>query len=465
LRTLILPVLIGLPLAAQLSINSVEVNEARFLQSVRKSSRPHLLVFENNSKPIMASVRKLLQEEGIADLGLVPMALHQERELAIAAQRRFRLAPNTRWAVINSKEQCLASGQTVPKADEFAQALAAKGIQSPIRVLREFIKTHPDHLEARMELLGLQQRSAEERSRAALGLEIGDQADNLPVQRQRADTGSTIAMMLRAGGNEFFGYRRPKPKPIPADKVLGTAVDLQIWGGYAESFDRLLTGDDWIIGGLSFNNSDAPLEVCSPLVKGLYKRKIGQVEAALERAPVNTRLWSVWIRMADVIGNKNVQEVVDRLTQRPGSGFSSWPNAVRKRLIDEARQNSRWNYAADYLWSEYENELIIKGNIKVNMDSNATKFNQNQNEVLRRTLDSLWAEQWDNLFEPLLEALIRMNDLGRADAVLNVLRKGQQQGQLSETQMLKAVALANRCDRPDIARSWSAYLKENNAVN
>lgn len=455
MRALLLPVLISLPLAAQSNGSSVD---ARFLQGLRKSPGPYLVVFENESKPIMASVRKLIQEEGIADLGLVPMALTRERELVVALQRRFSLNPNTRWAVVNSKEQCLASGQAVPKADELAQTLAAKGVQSPIRVLREFLKTHPDHLDARMDLLRLQHKSAERRTRAALGLELEDQADDFSGQGQ---VGDRVMMALRSVNGELVGFNRSKPKPIPPDKVLDTALDLQIWGGYAESFDRLLTGDDWIAGGLNFHNSDVLLEVCSPLVKVLYKRKIGQVEAALERAPVNTNIWSVWMRMADVIGNRSVQAVIDRLTQQPGGSFSSWPGVVRKKLIDEARANNRWDYIADHLWSEYEKDSRLQQNIGFNINSNVPI---NQINVASRIFDSMWTEQWDTFFEPLLEALIRINDLGRADAILNALRERQQQGRWSETQMLKAVALAKRCDRPDIAQSWSAYLTENNAV-
>jgi len=444
LRALLLPVIVGLPLAAQLNVGIVESD---FLRNLRRSSRPYLLVFEDESKPIMPSVRKLLQEDGIADLDLVPRTLPKGSELAVALQRRFAIDPNTRWAVLNSKEQCLVSGRTIPKANDFAQALAAKGVQSPIRVLREFLKTHPDHLDARLELLSLQQKSAERRTRAALGLELEDQPDN------------SIMIALQGAVAEILD--NSKPESIPADKILDTALDLQIWGAYAESLDRMMTGDDWIACGLNFKNNGMLLEVCSPLLKVLYKRKIGQVEAALERAPVSNNIWSVWIRMADVIGNRSIQAVVDSLTQQPGGAFSSWPKSVKKKLIDEARDNGSWNYVADCLWGEYENSP--RQSSYFNMGSDGPNSSQD-NEVIKYVYDSIWTDEWDTLFGPLLEALVRMNDLGRADAIINALRERQRRGWWSETQMLKAVALAKRCDRPDIAQSWSAYLTENNAV-
>ena len=200
------------------------------------------------------------------------------------------------------------------------------------------------------------------------------------------------------------------------------------------------------------------MEACSPLVKGLYSRKIGQVEAALERAPLNASLWSVWTRMADVIGGRNIMAVTDRLTPRPGAVFSSWPLAVQSRLIEDARANNRWNYLADSLWGEYEKRLRMGTGI-----SRVTfQIDVNEGDAMSQVRDLRFSQAWDTFIEPLLEALIHMNDLGRADSIMNTLQEQQKQGQWHETQMPKAIALANRCNRPDIARRWSVYVTENN---
>ena len=88
-----------------------------------------------------------MQEEGIADLNLVPWTLTQGmRELATEIQRRFGLAQDTRWAVPDPSEQCLASGAVLPGSDEMARLLAVKSLQSPIRALGEFLKERPDYL-------------------------------------------------------------------------------------------------------------------------------------------------------------------------------------------------------------------------------------------------------------------------------------------------------------------------------
>jgi len=492
LKTILLSVLIGLPWVASgaqtialgtQTINAERALENAFLRDLRRSPRPYLLVIEDSSKPMLASVRKLLQEDDIVDFSLVLRPFPRNREsanersgapnniitinaVADAVQKRFNLGPDIRWAVVDSSERCLASGQDIPSAAELTRLLTAAGVKSPMRVLRDFLKTHPGHLEARIDLLRLQQQSAEQRTRAALGLEMGDTynlATNLTTLPVGA--GSFMIRTDMAGGNATIISDRPKQtEPIPKDKVLEAVLDLQIWGGYAESLDRLLTGDDWVAVGLSFNADDNPLEVCSPLVKGLYRRKISQVEAALERAPLNPRLWSVWIRMADVIGDRSTQAVVDKLTQRPGVGFSSWPREVRSKLIEEARANNRWNYLADSLWGEYENRLRTSPS-GVSVSFNTSSFsttNSNQSDLSRQIFDSMFSEEWNTLFEPLLEALICMNDLGRADSIMSALQERQKQGMWSETQMRKAIALANRCNKPDIARRWSIYVTESN---
>jgi hypothetical protein len=69
-----------------------------------------------------------------------------------------------------------------------------------------------------------------------------------------------------------------------------------------------------------------------------------------------------------------------------------------------------------------------------------------------------WDNEWNSLFEPLLEALIRMNDLGRAGTIMDELQKRHQAGDWSQNHMQKAIDLASRCERPDIASRWAVYV-------
>ncbi|MDR2561227.1 MAG: hypothetical protein LBC63_05610, partial [Holophagales bacterium] len=418
----------------------------------------------------LSKVRKLLQEEGLADLGINPVNLLQG-ETAESVRKHFGLAANVTWAVVNSNEQCLASGQALPAALELAETLASKGVRSPVRILRDFLKTRPDHLDARLELLKLQRRDADRRTKDALGLNkedsAGQQAPVMALSQGSAPSGGgtfTMSIRMPQSGQgssppnvaSLFGSN-PKPAPIPKDKVLDNMEDLQIWAGFAESFDRLLTGDDWIAAGLEFDLGESATELCSPSVKTLFKRKIAQVEAALERAPTSDKIWSVWIRMADVVGGKSIISVADRLVLQPGADMTSLPKFVREKVLEEARDTGNWPYIAENLWSQYEAE---KANPIPTPTVDVQSSDDRMRDIIAQIVERDWTQRWDSLYEPLLEALLYMNDIGRADSIMNTMREWLTKGQWSVNQMQKAIGLANRCNKPDVAKRWTDLIAE-----
>ena len=447
------------------------------LRSVRGSTQPSMLVFMEQAESgridvnSLAKVRKLLQEEGLADLGINPVNFPR-REMAESMRKHFGLAANVTWAVVNSNEQCLASGQALPAAAELAEILASKGVRSPVRILRDFLKTRPDHLDARLELLKLQRRYADRRTKDALGLEKDDStAQQTPVitlpQGSAPSGGSTFTMSIRMPqGGEWSSTSEvaslfssnPKPEPIPKDKVLDAKEDLQIWGGFADSFDRLVTGDDWIAAGLEFDLGESATEICSPSVKALFKRKIAQVEAALERAPTSDKMWSVWIRMADVVGGKSIISVADRLVLQPGADMTSLPRFVRNKLLEEAKATGNWPYIAENLWSQHEAE---KANPPITRPTISGIGNDELvRDMIGRMMENSWTQKWDSLYEPLLEALLYMNDTGRADSIVNTMQEWLTKGQWGVNQMQKAIGLANRCNKPDVAKRWTDLIAE-----
>jgi hypothetical protein len=313
--------LIGQPLSAQgmLARFPTITNDSTFLSSLRASSQPRLLLFaEESESPIVDSASELIKDDELAVLNLSISLLlnqnHDSRRAADALRSRFGLGPDVQWAVVGTSEQLFASGQALPSAAELAQMLAAKGLHSPIKLLRDFLRANPDHLGARAELLGLQLASAGRRTGSALGIEAQLSTSELLY---RAERQRQAAQASGAASPQTTSLIQ-EPTPIAKDKVLDAEADLQIWAGYADTFDKLFTGDDWIASGLSFRANQTMYEVCSPLVKGVYRRKIGMVEAALERAPTNSNFWSVWCQMADVLGDRSIVALLGRLPQLPG---------------------------------------------------------------------------------------------------------------------------------------------------
>jgi hypothetical protein len=452
-------------------------SDSTFLRDLRTTSRPRLLLFaEEAESPIVDSASELIKDDELAVLNLsIALLLNQNqasRGAAAALRSRFELGSDVQWAVVGVPEQLLASGQALPGAADLAQMLAAKGLNSPIKLLRDFLRANPDHISARAELLEKQLASAGRRTGSALGIEAQPSFADLIARAQREREAERAS-----GAVPQTTTIRQVPTAIPKDKVLDAEMDLQIWAGYADTFDKLFTGDDWIAAGLSFQPNQTMYEVCSPLVKAMYGRKIGMVEAALERAPTNSNFWSVWYQMADVLGDRSIVALLGRLPQLPSHAdlpFESvWPESIRGRLAKEARANGRWDVLADFLWEDFQKTMDLS---TINHgyasaagsggESGPARFAAAGIDAAqqRRMMDSMnnnrWDEEWNSMFEPLLESLIRMNDLGRAGTIMDELQKRQQAGNWSQSQMQKAVALASRCERPDIANQWSVYVAE-----
>jgi hypothetical protein len=169
------------------------------------------------------------------------------------------------------------------------------------------------------------------------------------------------------------------------------------------------------------------------------------------------------MRLATVIGGRSAMALVDRLVPLPGNGFANWPSEVRQKLLEEARANKRWDFIVDGLWSQYDKDKPADISI-IRRDASAAGSNAQSsraNELARQAMETIFANQWNSLFEPLLEALIQMGDVGRADAIMNDLHERAKKGQWSESQTQKAVSLAGKCGRQDVAQRWaSAYLTE-----
>ena len=445
-----------------------------FLRIVKSSSQPTMLLFDDDSSPILLSVNSLLLDDGVADLDLRIIHITSSMgggSVALSLRRRFGLSDSVQWAVVDSKEQRLAMGTALPTAEGLVEQLAAKGVKSQNRKLIEFLKVRPSHIEARIDLLRSQERTAKRRTRQALDLEPS-LFDRLPTGARIISSGANVpkgvnyqmvigtspAGTKHSTNSRFIGSR-PNRIAIPEDTVLDALQDLLIWAGYASTIEHLFMGDDWIVGGLELDNDETPLEVCSPMLKALYSRKISQVEAALESAPGSPKLWSVWIRMAETIGDRSIIALTDRLAQLPGRDFSSWPPEARQKMLAEAREKNRWAFISDSLWrSDYE--ALDPAYYPSEMPYFAAKSDDPRFDAgayTRGLQDAVYSEWWNATYEPLLEALIRLNDIGKADFLLNHIAHPQWGGASS---IGKAIALANKCGRPDLAGRWSIYLPE-----
>jgi hypothetical protein len=139
-------------------------------------------------------------------------------------------------------------------------------------------------------------------------------------------------------------------------------------------------------------------------------------------------------------------------------------------LAKEARANGSWKVLADFLWEDFQKTMDLsainhgyrtasgRGDGGAAYAATLTTDAARERQIMDDLNNRGWEREWDSLFEPLLESLIRMNDLGRAGIIMDELQKQQQAGKWGQSQMQKAIDLAGRCERPDIASRWSVYI-------
>ncbi len=192
------------------------------------------------------------------------------------------------WAILDARDRCLASGTALPEAAELAESLAKGGLRSRARLLRDFLKVHPDHLEAREQLISELHRVA--LRRATRGFE-------------RSEDG--LVRHLNATASWFSG---PSPKTPPSGTEasptqplgpLGSEEDLLLWAPLAQELETAFRLGQWrwMTLPLTFEVHPAP-EARSPLLKALAQRHLAKVEGALQTDPISPGLWQTWTFLA-----------------------------------------------------------------------------------------------------------------------------------------------------------------------
>ena len=178
--------------------------------------------------------------------------------------RRYGV-PGAGWMALDMDGRLIASGTKTPSAKEFKGILERRGLQSPLKLLRAFLRENPDHLEAR--------------------------ADILKEVRRRA-----LARM-----------------PADAAADLDAEKDLLVWGATATETDAAFRSQ-WIGLELGFFRPDKKQpERFSKLMKAVFRRHISSVESALRVQPTDRYLWNIWAWMARGPADYNWGKFIDSL--------------------------------------------------------------------------------------------------------------------------------------------------------
>ncbi|MDR0498997.1 MAG: hypothetical protein LBH03_04600 [Holophagales bacterium] len=68
-------------------------------------------------------------------------------------RQNYGLSISARWAALDLENKLIISGVKTPGASEFDKMLEQRGVRSPLRQVRDFLRENPDHIDAMTDLL------------------------------------------------------------------------------------------------------------------------------------------------------------------------------------------------------------------------------------------------------------------------------------------------------------------------
>lgn len=400
LRPALLFLATGLPTLLMAQRPTLSPAEA-FDRELRRSRLGTWLVLEDEGAAWGAPMTAAMGEEPLVLFSLnrkVVAGGKKADALAPVLRERYGWPKGPHWALLDSRGQVLAEGVTAPTLQSLTAATEHAGLRSRTQDLEEFLRQHPDHLEAQTALLQERMRVANLRTRKVLGPTAGK------------------AAVAASDG---------PPEP---PKALDAETDLKIWSGVVGQVDRLFQGD-WREMGWEFTLAlRHPGAEHSPAMVALLTRHRGAIEAALQRRPNAPEPWLAWLAGSRICGGWPLLPLLQSLQPLPGTGPESWPPAMAlNEYVKDARARKDWSHLREVLEARWEDMKL--------WDS-------------RMGVEGLW----NSHLSPLVEAMIALGDGEAADRlVAEALALDGWTGLPA-----KARDLATRLNRPDLATRWGA---------
>ncbi len=368
----------------------------------------------------------------------VPVAYYGGRAAEVSAflQQRHQTGPGPQWVIFGERGRLVASGGTPPEAAALVQAAQAGGLRSRPQLLRDFLRAHPDHLGALEDLLFLLRDRATRRTELRFGAKPGP----LHPVDERFDVGRwRKEHEARAEAQERQEAQR-EAQPVEA---LAPEEDQAIWGELADVLDRTFRSGDWDeIRNGALVPGDAAAH--SPLMQGVCRAAVPEVERALARQPTSWSLWDIWLGLTATFGGKPIRPLLDSLVPSPTLPPSAWPpGAVREAYVKDARKRKDWQGLKDLLLPEVERAQWAEA------AWGPTSFRVEINGKMQE--DTETGDTWRGTLEPLVEALLHLGETGLADSLVRDAWTRHPWSGLPG----RAAALATRCGQPNLADQWA----------
>lgn len=409
-------------------------------EGMTKNLRSNLVVILDGPKgELKKEAERLTQEPDWIELELrVAFYSAEAPKIEQALKEKAPQVSRPGWVLMGPGAKVVAAGSRLPSRAAMEQLLEEAGIRSRSKILRDFLRTHPGHLEAKSNLIGLLMSKAATATQAKLGLR---QEPLHPVDKPFDPSVWAKEQEERQDRKE---REEKEKKPL---KELQTGEDLLIWSEVAEQVDRIFRSGEWRSMEMwSTHPNEAARH--SPIMKEVIRRGMPEVEDALQGRPTDWGLWSLWLAMSDALGGRPLMPLVESLSPSPLQDPDGWPpEAVKSRYLKDAKARQDWQAIRDLLLPEWERQRVWESQIKGSyqyVEDGKVKANP-------------WeASTWRERTEPLVEALLRLGESTLADKVVrSALAKNPWDGLTA-----KASALALRCNQPALAAAWAALSSD-----
>jgi hypothetical protein len=436
MRALLCPALIAAPLAGQsfsaLQTPSPDRWEVESLADIRRSlgrERGALLVLLDSRFPeAEAALANLLAEDAIWPLGLRSLVLDPSKGIGLEIRSQLaRPSQGPRWAFMGPNGQWVAEGAGMPLSREVAQAFQASGCRTRLEAMDAFLDAHPEQLNAVLEVLRERKRMGDLRTRKELG------------NAQRPTPGDETR--LRVGSMVLSGEREERFSESHAS--LSEEADERIW----REFARLLSARLPELLPLA-SRIPTPLASLVPecmwassLLQSSARETLPEVERALAARPSDKGLWELWIALHSGDEEHSFAGLLGTLVPSPLTPPGAWPPpSIRAAYLSDCRANRRWRdlvEMAEPAWKRLQEAARDERD----------RFSQ---------AGYLSAGLWDDLCDPLLEGLLRLNRTQDAEALLkDWLALSNWRGAVTRAQMI-----ALECGQDSLVETWSELLNE-----
>lgn len=349
--------------------------QARVLEQIFELKSPVLIIFGPKSEiaKIRLISRSIFDSDSLIDFRLRIQILeegNQSGSETSGLRKQFGLATAAEapeaWVLLGSTGNVLLAGQTLPSSQPVINALESAGERNPVVELRAFLKSHPDHLEARRDLVQLLKR-------------------RLLVRLQE--------------------------QPFNKVQELAPEVDVRLWGEFAQEVDFLLReyAVGFLPGGLqALLPGPGTPERSSPIMKAIYQRHRPGLIAWIHRLPEFGGAWIDLLRIDRVLeGNlllPTLQNVVP--FQTPSHDWHVPYHFLADRVFSDAKKTGQWRPAAEVLQLLWEG--AGKNNVKFAFVAGIgpERREPTPTDLYRRDSDAREAA-WTKLLAPLIEARLR----------------------------------------------------------